>query len=92
MEDTLKQILAAVERLEQGQNELRAELKEFRDAQEVTTKLLTGDTAGIKTQLRDMRDDLKTFRRDIRDWTRKTDEKIDTIEDRLDGVRDALDH
>ncbi|MFB5764139.1 hypothetical protein [Paenibacillus medicaginis] len=85
MDEILKVILAEIKAT-------RAELQEFREEQAVINKLLTGDSAGIKNQLRDVRDDLKVFRRDIRDWTRNTDEKIDKIEDRLDGVRDALNH
>lgn len=90
MDEILKLILTKLETLDHKVDGIGQELKEFRGEQEVTNKLLTGDSAGVKNQLRDVRDDLKTFRRDIRDWTRKTDEKIDTIEDRLDGVRDAL--
>lgn len=85
MDEILKQILAKLETLEEGQDALQTELKSFRDSQEVSIKLLTGDSAGIKTQLRDMRDDLK-------EWRRSTDRKIERLEDRLDGVRDALDH
>lgn len=90
MDDILNQILTKLESIDGKIEGISRVLKEFREAQEVTNKLVTGDSAGIKNQLRDVRDDLKTFRRDIRDWTRKTDEKIDTIEDRIDGVRDAL--
>lgn len=97
MDEVMQQILAKLEAMEDklgvlegGQAALHSEVRSFREEQEVTNKLLTGDSTGIKNRLRDVRDDLKTFRRNIRDWTRKTDEKIDTIEDRLDGVRDAL--
>lgn len=90
MDEILKQILTTLEAMDHKIDHIGQEMKEFRETQDVTNKLLTGDITGVKNQLRDVRDDLKTFRRDIRDWTRKTDEKIDTIEDRLDGVRDAL--
>jgi uncharacterized protein YlzI (FlbEa/FlbD family) len=90
MDEILKQILAQLDDIKQGQEALRTELKDFREVQEVTNKLLTGDSTGTKNQLRDVRDDIKEFRREIRDWTRTTDRKIDTLEDRLDGVRDAL--
>jgi uncharacterized protein YlzI (FlbEa/FlbD family) len=83
MDDTLKLILEKLTAIEN-------KIDSFRETQEVTNKLLSGDTVGIKNQVRDMRDDMKEFRREVRDWTRSTDRKIDTLEDRLDGVRDAL--
>jgi hypothetical protein len=42
----------------------------FHETQEVTNKLLLGDTVGIKNQVRDMRDDMKEFRREVR-WLDK---------------------
>ena len=55
MDEILKQILVKLETLEEDQSALRTEMKSFRDSQEVSNNRLTGDSAGIKTQLRDMR-------------------------------------
>ncbi|MEK0313810.1 hypothetical protein [Cohnella sp. 56] len=97
MEAALKAILDAladlkkdVVGLQAGQDALRAELQEFRDSQEVSNKLLAGDSQRIKTHLRDFRNDMNEFRRETRDWTRTTDRRIDRLRDRLDGVKDAL--
>jgi predicted nucleic acid-binding Zn-ribbon protein len=101
MSDDMQVVLQAIQGMEnrinselhiirEGQEAIKSEIKDFRESQEITNKLLTGDSTGIKNQLRDLKADITMFRRDIRDWTRRTDEKIDVIEDRFGELRNAL--
>jgi predicted nucleic acid-binding Zn-ribbon protein len=72
MDKMLNKILAELQALKEGQDAVRTKIKDFGESQEVTNKLLTSETASVKNQLRDLRDDMKEFRREVRDWTRST--------------------
>jgi hypothetical protein len=59
MDEILNRILTKLELMDGKIEGISRELKEFREAQEATNKLLIGDSAGVKNQLRDVRDDFE---------------------------------
>jgi predicted nucleic acid-binding Zn-ribbon protein len=90
MEEVLNRILSEIQglrydvrKVEQNVQSVEQKLDDFRESQEMTNKLLAGEAAGIKSQLRD-------FRRDVREWQLLTSRRIDRIEEKLSGMRDAL--
>jgi predicted nucleic acid-binding Zn-ribbon protein len=97
MEEILRNILAEMRDMRQDMSDMRQDIKrvegkidDFRESQEVTNKLLTGDAAGIKNQLRDLSKDSREFRREVREWQLSTNRRIDNLEEKLVDMRDAL--
>lgn len=90
MDETLQQILAEVRAIREDVKRVETKLDAFREEQEVTNKLLTGDTAGIKNYVRDLSKDSREFRREVREWQFTTNRRIDTLEEKLSDMRDAL--
>lgn len=72
-----------VQRVEHDVRRVEQKLDDFRESQEITNKLLAGEAAGIKSQLRD-------FRRDVREWQLLTSRRIDRLEEKLSDMRGAL--
>jgi uncharacterized coiled-coil DUF342 family protein len=63
-----------------GFRDIRNELKEFRESQDVTNKLLLGELRGTKNELRD-------FKGEVKSWQRYTDARLDSLEGTLERMR-----
>lgn len=97
MDEILRTILAEMREMRQNIIDMRQDLNrvegkidDFRESQEITNKLLAGDSAGIKNQLRDLSKDSREFRRDVREWQLMASRRIDNLEEKLIDMRDAL--
>jgi septation ring formation regulator EzrA len=66
MEKILKQILDEIQVLKEGQDALRTEIKDFRESQDVTNRLITSDMEQIKQVMREVvHEELKPIKQQL---------------------------